>query len=106
MGDFSGEDNYEENNDILINKIYFRDKNTLQNQDARFYKIFKNEFKKEFAQNYLGDIKNNSVSDKKSKKKKKKINKINSNLHEIRDIEERMNIDNNISNENNIMNDK
>ena len=106
LGDFSGEDNYEENNDILINKIYFRDKNTLQNQDARFYKIFKNEFKKEFAQNYLGDIKNNSVSDKKTKKKKKKINKINSNLHEIRDIEERMNIDNNISNENNIMNDK
>ena len=91
MGDFSKLDNYEENNNIISKEIHFRDKNTLQNQNALFYKIFKKEF---FKKDFNDD--NNFDIDTTTKKVKK--NKIKKNL--FKDNE-----DNNKDDENNIINE-
>ena len=91
MGDFSKLDNYEEYNNIISKEIHFRDKNTLQNQNALFYKIFKKEF---FKKDFNDD--NNFDIDTTTKKVKK--NKIKKNL--FKDNE-----DNNKDDENNIINE-
>ena len=91
MGDFSKLDNYEEYNNIISKEIHFRDKNTLQNQNALFYKIFKKEF---FKKDFNDD--NNFNIDTTTKKVKK--NKIKKNL--FKDNE-----DNNKDDENNIINE-
>ena len=91
MGDFSKLDNYEEYNNIISKEIHFRDKNTLQNQNALFYKIFKKEF---FKKDFNND--NNFDIDTTTKKVKK--NKIKKNL--FKDNE-----DNNKDDENNIINE-
>ena len=91
MGDFSKLDNYEEYNNIIFKEIHFRDKNTLQNQNALFYKIFKKEFyKKDFNDDNNFDIDTTT--------KKVKKNKIKKNL--FKDNE-----DNNKDDENNIINE-
>ena len=91
MGDFSKLDNYEENNNMISKEIHFRDKNTLQNQNALFYKIFKKEFyKKDFNDDNNFDIDTTT--------KKVKKNKIKKNL--FKDNE-----DNNKDDENNIINE-
>lgn len=91
MGDFSKLDNYGEYNNIISKEIHFRDKNTLQNQNALFYKIFKKEF---FKKDFNDD--NNFDIDTTTKKVKK--NKIKKNL--FKDNE-----DNNKDDENNIINE-
>ena len=91
MGDFSKLDNNEEYNNIISKEIHFRDKNTLQNQNALFYKIFKKEF---FKKDFNDD--NNFDIDTTTKKVKK--NKIKKNL--FKDNE-----DNNKDDENNIINE-
>lgn len=91
MGDFSKLDNYGEYNNIISKEIHFRDKNTLQNQNALFYKIFKKEF---FKKDFNDD--NNFDIDTSTKKVKK--NKIKKNL--FKDNE-----DNNKDDENNIINE-
>ena len=86
MGDFEELKNYEENDRFLFDKIYFREKNSLQNPNALFYKAFK----KEFDEDYKEEDNNDEYgSDKKTKNKKKE---------EKSDKKE--------SNENNINNDK
>ena len=71
MGDFSKLDNYEEYNNIISKEIHFRDKNTLQNQNALFYKIFKKEFfKKDFNDDNNFDIDTTTKKVKKNKIKK------------------------------------
>ena len=91
MGDFSKLDNYEEYNNVISKEIHFRDKNTLQNQNALFYKIFKKEFfKKDF-----NDVNNFDID---TTTKKVKKNKIKKNL--FKDNE-----DNNKDDENNIINE-
>ena len=50
MGDSFESENYEENNGIVNNNIIFRDKNTLQNPNALFYKIFKAEFSENYKE--------------------------------------------------------
>ena len=68
MGDFEELKNYEENNGFLFDKIYFREKNSLQNPNALFYKAFK----KEFDEDYKEEDNNDEYgSDKKTKNKKK-----------------------------------
>ena len=91
MGDFSKLDNNGEYNNIISKEIHFRDKNTLQNQNALFYKIFKKEF---FKKDFNDD--NNFDIDTTTKKVKK--NKIKKNL--FKDNE-----DNNKDDENNIINE-
>ena len=70
MGDFLDLDDYEENDGIIFNKIYFKDKNTLQNQNALFYKNFKKEFIEENKEDIFEEKKVDS--DKKGKKEKKR----------------------------------
>ena len=70
MGDFLDLDDYEENDGIIFNKIYFKDKNTLQNQNALFYKNFKKEFSEENKEDIFEE--KNVGSDKKAKKEKKR----------------------------------
>ena len=68
MGDFEELKNYEENDRFLFDKIYFREKNSLQNPNALFYKAFK----KEFDEDYKEEDNNDEYgSDKKTKNKKK-----------------------------------
>ena len=89
MGDFEELKNYEENDRFLFDKVYFREKNSLQNPNALFYKAFK----KEFDEDYKEEDNNDEYgSDKKTKNKKKE---------EKSDKKE-----NNENNENNINNDK
>ena len=89
MGDFEELKNYEENDRFLFDKIYFREKNSLQNPNALFYKAFK----KEFDEDYKEEDNNDEFgSDKKTKNKKKE---------EKSDKKE-----SNENNENNINNDK
>ena len=89
MGDFEELKNYEENDRFLFDKIYFREKNSLQNPNALFYKAFK----KEFDEDYKEEDNNDEYgSDKKTKNKKKE---------EKSDKKE-----SNENNENNINNDK
>ena len=89
MGDFEELKNYEENDRFLFDKVYFREKNSLQNPNALFYKAFK----KEFDEDYKEEDNNDEYgSDKKTKNKKKE---------EKNDKKE-----NNENNENNINNDK
>ena len=89
MGDFEELKNYEENDRFLFDKIYFREKNSLQNPNALFYKAFKKEFDEDYKEE---DNNDDFGSDKKSKNKKKE---------EKNDKKE-----SNENNENNINNDK
>ena len=89
MGDFEELKNYEENNGFLFDKIYFREKNSLQNPNALFYKAFKKEFDEDYKEE---DNNDDFGSDKKTKNKKKE---------EKSDKKE-----SNENNENNINNDK
>ena len=89
MGDFEELKNYEENDRFLFDKIYFREKNSLQNPNALFYKAFKKEFDEDYKEE---DINDEYGSDKKTKNKKKE---------EKNDKKE-----SNENNENNINNDK
>ena len=104
MGDLFELNNQEQNDLIIFNKINFKDKNTLQNQNALFYKIFK----KEFDEFYKEEPEDKNESDKKAKNKKKEKNSEKSvvikdriNLDEIYDnnIEEINTNSNNINNE-------
>ena len=106
MGDLFELNNKEQNDLIVFNKINFKDKNTLQNQNALFYKIFKKEFD-EFYKEENPEDKNDS--DKKYKKDKRKEKNSEKNI-----INDKINLDeiydNNISeintNSNNINNEK
>ena len=68
MGDFEELKNYEENDRFLFDKVYFREKNSLQNPNALFYKAFKKEFDEDYKEE---DNNDDFGSDKKSKNKKK-----------------------------------
>ena len=105
MGDSFESENYEENNGIVNNNIIFRDKNTLQNPNALFYKLFKAEFSENYKEEKDEDIINEN--NKKGKFLKKKNSNHFNNEDKLKILEE--NFKNEINDENNefnINNDK
>ena len=105
MGDSFESENYEENNGIVNNNIIFRDKNTLQNPNALFYKMFKAEFSENYKEEKDEDIINEN--NKKGKFLKKKNSNHFNNEDKLKILEE--NYKNEINDENNefnINNDK
>ena len=105
MGDSFESENYEENNGIVNNNIIFRDKNTLQNPNALFYKMFKAEFSENYKEEKDEDIINEN--NKKGKFLKKKNSNHFNNEDKLKILEE--NFKNEINDENNefnINNDK
>ena len=101
MGDFQEFNNYEENFGVINNKIYFRDRNTLQNQNAIFYKIFKKEFDEDYKEDSNGDKNDSDKKAKKEKKKEEKSDKKENNKINLEEIipENKINKENNIENE-------
>ena len=96
MEDFFELKNYEENNGIIFNKISFKEKNSLQNPNALFYKAFKKEFDEDYKEEEFNEEKSYE-SEKKIKKDKKKEEK----------SDKKENIENNENNkDNNIDNEK
>ena len=96
MEDFFELKNYEENNGIIFNKISFKEKNSLQNPNALFYKAFKKEFDEDYKEEEFNEEKSYE-SGKKIKKDKKKEEK----------SDKKENIENNENNkDNNIDNEK
>jgi hypothetical protein len=105
MGDSFESENYEDNNGIVNNNIIFRDKNTLQNPNALFYKMFKAEFSENYKEEKDEDIINEN--NKKGKFLKKKNSNHFNNEDKLKILEE--NFKNEINDENNefnINNDK
>ena len=97
MGDFSNLDDNGEYNDIVSKEIRFRDKNTLQNQNALFYKVFKKEFfNKDFGEK---DKNVNNSFDINTRTKKMKKNKMKKNFFNMNDNEDNLGDENNIINE-------
>ena len=101
MGDFQEFNNYEENFGVINNKIYFRDRNTLQNQNAIFYKIFKKEFDEDYKEDNNGDKNDSDKKAKKEKKKEERSDKKENNKINLEEIiqENKINEENNIKNE-------
>ena len=101
MGDFQEFNNYEENFGVINNKIYFRDRNTLQNQNAIFYKIFKKEFDEDYKEDSNGDKNDSDKKAKKEKKKEERSDKKENNKINLEEIiqENKINEENNIKNE-------
>ena len=101
MGDFQEFNNYEENFGVINNKIYFRDRNTLQNQNAIFYKIFKKEFDEDYKEDNNGDKNDSDKKAKKEKKKEERSDKKENNKINLEEIipENKINKENNIENE-------
>ena len=96
MEDFFELKNYEENNGIIFNKISFKEKNSLQNPNALFYKAFKKEFDEDYKEEEFNEEKSYE-SEKKIKKDKKKEEK--SDKKENIENNNENNKDNNIDNE-------
>jgi len=101
MGDFLEFNNYEENFGVINNKINFRDRNTLQNQNAIFYKIFKKEFDEDYREDNNEDKNDSEKKSKKEKKKEEKSDKKENNKINLEEIipESKISKDNNINNE-------
>ena len=101
MGDFLEFNNYEENFGVINNKINFRDRNTLQNQNAIFYKIFKKEFDEDYREDNNEDKNDSEKKSKKEKKKEEKSDKKENNKINLEEIipESKISEDNNINNE-------
>ena len=107
MGDFLELDNSEEINGVMNNKIKFRDKNTLQNPNALFYKNFKKEFDEDYKEENSEEKNDSEKNDSEKKIKKEKKTEEKSDTKKKVQILEAIFMENNkMEDENNINNEK
>ena len=102
MGNFDNFKNNYDNNNIIYNKINFKDKNTLQNVNALFYKMFKLEYDEDYKNNFNEE--DEEEKEKKNLSNKKSKNDIINNI--INNYEENEKKISNDKDENNINNEK
>ena len=102
MGNFDNFKNNYDNNNIIYNKINFKDKNTLQNVNALFYKMFKLEYDEDYKNN--SNEEDEEEKEKKNLSNKKSKNDIINNI--INNYEENEKKISNDKDENNINNEK